>query len=132
MAVSITNVLKTPDNRGYIVGGMSKTPGQRIKEARNARGWSQDKLGKTIGISQPAVKKVEDGTTKNSRHLLQLAAVLGIKLNDIMPGLDLPEADGSAVASDQEIIRLLRDVDDDVKRSVVTLMRAARKPSKSP
>lgn len=53
--------------------------GQLIKIAREERGWSQDDLAKMVGVTQPAIKKIEAGQTKNSRHLLPICAALGLE-----------------------------------------------------
>lgn len=61
------------------------TLGKTIRDRRKARGWSQADLAKAVGISQPAVKKIEDGTTKDPRKLLDIARVLQIPIADIDP-----------------------------------------------
>lgn len=43
-----------------------------------AKGLSQAKLAKAIGISQPAIKKIESGATTKSRYLHEIAEHLGI------------------------------------------------------
>lgn len=55
-------------------------PGEIIKEAREKRGWSQKDLGDRVGISQPAIKKIEDGATTQSKFLPKLAQVLELDL----------------------------------------------------
>lgn len=62
--------------------------GETIKAARQAKGLSQQALGKAVGISQPAVKKIEAGTTKNPRKILEIAKVLDIPLSKIAPDLE--------------------------------------------
>lgn len=41
------------------------TVGQRIKEARKAKGWTQKQLGDAVGLSQPTVAEMEAGKLKN-------------------------------------------------------------------
>jgi transcriptional regulator with XRE-family HTH domain len=53
--------------------------GERIRMARKARGLSQAGLGKAVGISQPAVRKIESGKTVRSRYLQDVADYLGIE-----------------------------------------------------
>jgi phage repressor protein C with HTH and peptisase S24 domain len=62
-------------------------PGEKIKTAREARGWSQADLGRRVGISQPAIKKIEGGQTKNSKYLPRIAGELALLLTDLDPGL---------------------------------------------
>lgn len=58
-------------------------PGIVIQAERTRRGWSQEDLAKRIGISQPAVKKIESGETKKSKHLPKIAQVLEIPLSKL-------------------------------------------------
>lgn len=58
-------------------------PGIVIQAERVRRGWSQEDLAKRIGISQPAVKKIESGETKKSKHLPKIAQVLEIPLSKL-------------------------------------------------
>lgn len=54
--------------------------GEQIRQAREARGLSQEALAKAIGISQPAIRKIESGETERSRYLTEIAAYLGVSL----------------------------------------------------
>jgi len=54
----------------------------KIKEAREARGLSQEGLARAVGISQAAIKKIEDGSTVRSRYLPDIAKFLGIPLEE--------------------------------------------------
>lgn len=85
---STTSVIKTDDNPSSRLAGME--PGQLIKQRREAKGWSQAELGRLVGISQPAIKKIEDGDTSNSRFLPRVAAFLDIPLNDLDPSMSTP------------------------------------------
>lgn len=84
MANASTIVIETVDNRDYSIRPME--PGERVKRAREARDWSQDDLARRIGISQPAIKKIEDGTTAQSKFLPQVARALDLDISDLVPG----------------------------------------------
>jgi phage repressor protein C with HTH and peptisase S24 domain len=89
--MSSTNVIETVDNRGYSLGPMADLePGEKIRLARETRGWSQADLAKKIGISQPAIKKIEGGETRTSKFLPRIGVVLDIPLNELDPTLDRP------------------------------------------
>lgn len=75
---SSTNVIATRDNPGYIIAGME--PGEIVRKSREDRGWSQRELANRVGVSQPAIKKIEDGGTTKSKFLPKLAQVLGIDI----------------------------------------------------
>jgi transcriptional regulator with XRE-family HTH domain len=61
--------------------------GERIRAAREAQGMSQADLAKRVGISQPAIKKIEAGDTQHSKFLPRIAQTLGLKLEDLDPVL---------------------------------------------
>lgn len=56
------------------------SPGQIIRQARAAKGLSQQELADAVGISQPAVRKIEGGGTRKSRYFPKIAQVLDIPL----------------------------------------------------
>ena len=58
-------------------------PWEKIRQAREAKGWSQDFLAKQVGISQPAIKKIEDGSTAHSKFLPRIAALLGLDITEL-------------------------------------------------
>ncbi|MCC6776667.1 MAG: helix-turn-helix domain-containing protein [Hyphomicrobiales bacterium] len=98
-----TIVIETADNRGSTLVPMSA--GEKIKQARVARGLSQAQLGVLVGISQPAVRKIESGRTEKSKHLPRIARVLELELSELDPdlarmpiaGMDPDEAVGPTV-----------------------------------
>lgn len=61
--------------------------GKLIATERLKRGWSQAELGKRVGISQPAIRKIEHGDTSKSKHLPKIAEELGIALARLDPSL---------------------------------------------
>lgn len=62
-------------------------PGILIKTERLKRKWSQVELAERVGVSQPAIKKIEDGVTLKSRHLAKIAQELEIPLSKLDPSL---------------------------------------------
>lgn len=62
-------------------------PGEKIKQAREARKWSQRDLAQRVNVSQVAIKKIETGETLQSKHLPLIAQTLGIDLAELVPEL---------------------------------------------
>lgn len=50
-----------------VINVLGMEPGEIIRRAREAKGWSQRELSGRIGISQPAIKKIEAGETTQSK-----------------------------------------------------------------
>jgi phage repressor protein C with HTH and peptisase S24 domain len=70
-----------------------ETGGERVRLERERRGWSQAQLANRVGISQPAIKKIESGEIRQSKFLPKIAQVLGVRLEELdpsLPGVDLP------------------------------------------
>lgn len=61
--------------------------GDSIRSAREAKGWSQAQLANRVGISQPAIKKIEAGQTDHSKFLPKIAKLLDLDLADLDPSL---------------------------------------------
>lgn len=76
MSNASTFVIETSDNPGDNYVGM--TLGAQIKAEREKRNWSQADLARRIGISQPAIKKIEDGKTVKSKFIHEICALLGV------------------------------------------------------
>lgn len=78
-----------------------KTPaqlrGDAIRRAREAKGWSQDRLGQAVNISQPAIKKIEDGVTERSKFLPDIEAILGLTRGSQSLNTSAPSPSGSAL-----------------------------------
>lgn len=61
--------------------------GKIIRDARKERGWSQAELAQRVGVSQPAIMKIEKGETTKSKHFPKIAQVLNLELADLDPAL---------------------------------------------
>ncbi|MBP3978496.1 helix-turn-helix transcriptional regulator [Microbacterium sp. BLY] len=54
--------------------------GKIIRDARVARGWSQEELGRRAELSRPTIARVERGDDISTATLAKIAAVLGLTL----------------------------------------------------
>lgn len=80
----------TDDNDGYNLLGME--PGELIKTAREGKNLSQADLARLVGVSQPAIKKMESGETRQSKFFPRVATVLDIDLALLDPTFAAPLA----------------------------------------
>lgn len=78
--------------------------GKLIRAERLNRGWSQAELGKRVGISQPAVKKIEDASTNKSKHLPRIAQELGIPLAKLDPSLSRSHNHANGSGTGTEVV----------------------------
>lgn len=79
------------------------TTGERIKALRIAKGWSQEELGKKIGVQRAAINKYEKGVVVNLKRdvIAKLASALGASPIDIMgfePATEETEKNSEAIA----------------------------------
>ena len=63
-----------------------ETLADRIKSRRNQVGLTQEELAKAVGVSQNAIHKLEDGTTKKPRNIIDLAQALKCSPNWLQYG----------------------------------------------
>lgn len=81
--------------------------GKLIRSERVGKGWSQAELGKRVGVSQVAIKKIEAGRTIKSKHLPKIAELLSIPLSKLDPSLS-QHGLGTANHSDNDTPRKTR------------------------
>lgn len=96
-------------------------PGDIIRTRREELGWSQHDLGKRVGVSQVAIKKIEAGTTQKSKFLPKVAEVLGLSLSDLDRSL-APRAKAAPPSVDAQIAEILARVPVPVKESWFQVM----------
>jgi transcriptional regulator with XRE-family HTH domain len=65
---------------------MNKT-GKRIKRLRIEKGWSQDELGKKLGLDQGTISKMERGESDpTAKTLRMLKEIFGVNTDWILTG----------------------------------------------
>lgn len=54
--------------------------GERLRQIRTERGWSQERLGEVIGVSRSAISKIEKGTVPDPKleQIAKMAEALGV------------------------------------------------------
>lgn len=81
--------------------------GQRVARAREHVGWSQTKLAREIGITQPAISELEAGEARSSKHSYKISQKTGVDTHwletgegDMLSGRDGMAGTTSARAAD--------------------------------
>ena len=104
--------------------------GSLIKEARLAKGLTQEELGKLVGVQKSAIAKYESGRVVNIKRstLQKLATALSLKGSDLIIQSNPKEAaELSArvlIDSDlRELVELYSSLDKNDKRTVQDLAR---------
>lgn len=67
----------------------------RVKRSRNAKGYSQKQVAEAIGMSQPSYYKIENGLTKRSGYINDIAKVLGVEVDWLIDGIESTPAENS-------------------------------------
>ena len=70
-----------------------------IRQAREAKGWSQERLAREASVSQTTIDKIERGETKRSRFLREIARSLGLRPDQADPE-ERPLPEGSSEIAD--------------------------------
>jgi len=95
--------------------------GALIRQLRDERGWTQEKLAREADITVTSVSNVERGATKpNAETVEKLAAAFGLEPGDLDPRRlgDAVAASARTVAQRQAIRRLLALPDSDIEAIV--------------
>jgi len=110
------------------LSGLERTVGQRIREKRNSRGWTQKKLANELGISYQQVQKYETGINRVSAgRLFQISHLLGV---DIRTFFERPDTGARAQKASVKspTVRLEGDLlTEDVQAALNNLVRALAK-----
>jgi transcriptional regulator with XRE-family HTH domain len=112
--------------------------GRRLRQARLARGLSQDALGKKLGITYQQVQKYETGANRiGGSRLWDACRVLDMSVGFFFEGLSstekAPSDQGEALS--RRCLALARDIeairDDMVKSRIAGLVRAIARPGEA-
>lgn len=108
--------------------------GKMIRDARRAKGLTQEELGEIVGVQKSAIAKYENGRVVNIKRstLQRLAKALDLKGSDLIIESNPKEAaELSArvlIDSDlRETVELYSSLSDDNKKIVKDLLRSLAK-----
>ena len=66
--------------------------GNRIRELRRKRGWSQEQLGELLGFSQSKISKIENGDWDSLSDLRLISKALEVPIEELVK--DEPDVNG--------------------------------------
>ena len=108
--------------------------GQRIKEARLAKGLTQEELGKIIGVQKSAIAKYENGRVVNIKrsNLKKIAEVLELRPSELIIGDDAEESSElhARILTDNGLMNLISEfllLSDEDKEAVERIIISLRK-----
>ncbi len=99
--------------------------GERIRETRHKRGWTQDDLAEAVGVSRSAVAQWETGRAGQlTPNLTRIASELGVGVEFLMFGSDKRSPMQTATGDELAMLRLYRECAPEDRQ---ILLRTARR-----
>ena len=101
--------------------------GQKIKSARLQKGYTQEELGKIMGVQKSAVAKWESGRVVNIKRsvLVKISEVLEIPPYELIGNYEEKPTDNSGLSEKkQELMNFLGTVPDDKVDYVIRIMQS--------
>lgn len=93
--------------------------GQRIRDKRKDLKLSRVELSRVVGISSTAMQKIEDGRTKNPKHLIKIASVLQVNPAWLQFGGNIDEETNISLnANEIELISKYRQLNEPEKKFI--------------
>jgi len=98
-----------------------KTIGERLRDIRRRRGFTQGELAEKLGLNQPLVSQYERGEIRMHATLVAaLAKVLRVSTDELL-GLKASKENG--LVTDRRLLRQLRKMEDLSRRDRQALIR---------
>ena len=98
--------------------------GTRIKEIRQERGLTQEKLSRAVGVTRSAVAQWETGRAGQiTGNLARIAACLGIGVEYLMYGNDKQAPDEVKLGDELAILRLYRECTPEDRQMLLRMAR---------
>ncbi len=97
--------------------------GVRVRGARAAKGWSQEKLAESLGLDAVTVSRMETGRRSiAAATALRISAALGVPITALLGAVE-PEGPSAL----EEGTQILRAMDDRHKEAAVKILRELSK-----
>jgi transcriptional regulator with XRE-family HTH domain len=99
--------------------------GMRIRDVRRERGWTQDQLANSVGVSRSAVAQWETGRAGQvTTNLTRIAEVLEVGVEFLMYGDDKRPPAEARLGDELALLRLYRECSPEDRQ---LLLRTARR-----
>lgn len=116
--------------RRNLAPDIDRALGQKLREARVERGWSQGDLATRVNLSHQQIQKYETGVNRVCvSTLYALAEVLEVPVAALLPehGVTNPLPHGGANQVLLHVVRHLEQLPDDIRKSFAATIRAVNK-----
>lgn len=98
--------------------------GSKIRQLRKDRRLTQAVLAKKIGVQQSDLCRMENGEYKVALDtLFRILGVFGMKIGEFFQGSDDPHASVMNMDQDQQILGMIRDLDESSRQEVLEFIR---------
>jgi len=99
--------------------------GARIRDARQDKGWTQERLAESVGVSRSAVAQWETGRAGQlTGHLSRIAEVLDVGIEHLTHGRTRRAPSHSGSGDELAVLRIYRELPPDDRQ---LLLRTARR-----
>jgi transcriptional regulator with XRE-family HTH domain len=107
---------------------MSYTISYRIKELREARGWSQADLAERCGTTQQAIQRYESGAREpKTSAIAAMSRAFNVTVSYVLGLDDDPEPHGVELTADErELLGLFRSTDERGRAAIMAVARSQR------
>jgi len=93
--------------------------GLKIKEVRRSKGFTQDNIAEEVGCNTSHISNIENNHTKVSLNVL---LAIANALNTSIDYLLMNQYDNSSLALDNEILRALKNCDEQKKERILKMI----------
>lgn len=102
--------------------------GIRLKAARKQQGLTQAELSRISSVKQGTISAIETEVLKKSTFIVALADAMGVDPIWLNTGVERQKQAKELTAMEQDILRLLKSLDDDeLRREIAYLQKVAQK-----
>lgn len=112
-------------------GDIDRHIGQRVKEVRLLKGFSQQELGNELGLTFQQIQKYENGKNRiSSSKLFCISRVFDIPITFFFEGLDNEDSSESPLILTPQIIKLIKEYEDlsnEGKKGLLSFLKIMKK-----